>query len=108
MHTLLLAAALLAFDPNPEHEMPPSATDIAIAWIYTLRSGRAIPLSRLTAYPFSYREAWAKKRCGGVAADAERLARWVDCVREKEEPLFELLRFTKNNPGLLHLSLGTG
>jgi hypothetical protein len=104
----LLAGVLLTYGQNPEHEPPPSAVDVASVWIGALRDGRAVPEGAFTSFPFTYREAWADKRCSRSVPNADLIGQWIDCVHEKEGPFISALLAARKDPHRLRLAAGLG
>jgi hypothetical protein len=105
----VVMAVLASFGPrDPEHNGPPTAADTTLMWLGALRDGRAIALAAFTAFPFSYREAWSKKRCAQIAPNADALARWVECTHEKESRFIDMLRSARTDPKRVHLAPGMG
>jgi hypothetical protein len=102
----LLFGLLLAYGADPEHEGKGTTVDMTLTWLGALTDGRAIAVAAFTAFPFSYRESWSKKRCSRSVANADAIGAWVDCAHERESRLIQELRAARRDPGRLRLSPG--
>jgi len=103
---VLLLLRLQLWEPDPEHNGPPPATDTAVVWLAALQAGRSLPMSAFSVFPFAYREAWAKKRCTQTAAGADALVPLVECTHAQEPRLIAALRGASGNAANLHLTPG--
>jgi len=104
-----LMMAVLTFGPrDPEHNGAPTAVDTSLMWLGALRDGHANMLTAFTTFPFTYREAWSRKRCTQTAANLDEFRQWVLCTHEKESRFIDQLRSAERDPRRLRLDQGLG
>jgi hypothetical protein len=101
-----LLLVLMGWAGDPEHSGQPLTTDTASTFLSAFADGRAAPVAHFISYPFSYREAWASKRCTRVVEKENALPAWIDCAHAHEGRLIEALRAARKQPLLLRLVPG--
>jgi hypothetical protein len=100
---LIVAAACVSGAARAEESHAP---DTARAWLRALYDGDGDVLTRLSALPFTYREAWPKKKCSAVAKDKAGYSKAMICLRGSEKLLLQELRWDKEDPSHVRLTLG--
>jgi hypothetical protein len=74
-----------------------AGTEFVRGWLRAIRANSKEAVSGATSLPFTYREAWPKKRCERSSKDQKGLADWLTCVRKKEKLLIGELKWEKEN-----------
>jgi hypothetical protein len=90
VRALVVILFLAAAGARPKAD--PTALETARKWLSTVAAGDSSAVAKVTSVPFTFATTAKVKRCEGVAADQERLGKWLDCLRRDNKLLLEEAR----------------